>query len=199
MAMLFTMPGPESWNRTEPRVPLNAQQYLVARWGRYFPLYTQHVSLLGSIVSPFSVPEIDIAEGGFMPVTQHKESRIERDIEAHSTLTAETKFEVAEWNRLGLTRLAEVTAEAGVPLYLIVAPAHERLLERDSFQTWVTELSAFYDEFATDYDHVVVLAGEPLSIPHAMTQSADHVTVDGADFYSRFVAERLVQARFADQ
>ena len=191
--MLWAIPiGAEAWRGREPALELRPADRVLAVVGRQVPLYTQNTSLMAAITSPGSAADIRFEDGGFMPMEEGDPELAAADVRKHRQ-TAAAGFEVSDWSRAGIDALIDRAAQAEIPVYLVVAPTHVELANDADVVPYFEAHRAMLDELA-EADHVHVASGMPLPIHPEMLEKVDHVNVEGAAVYSRYVAQALVEA-----
>ena len=191
--MLWTIPiGAEAWRGREPALELRLADRLLAVLGRQVPLYTQNTSLMAAIASPGSAPDIRFDDAGFMPMEDGDPELAAADVHNHRQ-TAADGFRISEWSRAGIDALIRRADAAGLPVYLVVAPTHVELANDPNVVAYFEAHRAMLEDLA-QADHVHIVVGMPLPIEPEMLEKVDHVNVEGAVVYSRFVAQTLSEA-----
>lgn len=188
--MLWTIPaGASAWEGRAPAITLTPRQELVARVGRWIPIYTQSSSIVALLRAPLSAPEIAFASGGFMPMETGSPAAAESDLRKHRRLVGAGDWHASEWSLGALDALIAVARDDDVPVLLAMAPVHAELAGEPDFQRWMAAYGAMlHSREAAD---VHVIADRPLPIPPAQIEKVDHVTVEGAAVYTDWLATRI--------
>lgn len=191
--MLWTISsGPDAWEGRAPALELGPSSWLLARIGRWVPIYTQNISLRESLSHPLDAPTIEFLEHGFMPMYDAPERAAERDIEKHLALVREEPFEASSWSQSGLDALVALAVENGIPLRFVMAPVHEELSSHEEFSEYIAGYRALLAGVAAEAEDVELLTESPMAISGDLLEKVDHVTLEGAEIYTDFVAQLLL-------
>ncbi|WP_420631804.1 hypothetical protein [Candidatus Leptofilum sp.] len=200
---LAKMPIPwQSWeNKFEPRVSLTAQEEMDAWLARYFPLYTDNVSLArlirGWVYSqrPIFAQRYQLQADGFMRVEiSPQAARVESDMQQHLKYVAFNSFELSTINQQALSQLIVLAEAHDIDVYLAFGPLYEGVVENARFQLYFQQVRAELQAFADESEQLHLL--ETLAVfPANQMENVDHLIFEAAKTYTGIIAAEIEEKR----
>ncbi|MFW6059409.1 MAG: hypothetical protein ACODAQ_04470, partial [Phycisphaeraceae bacterium] len=181
------------WKEYDPPVHFSERQLVEIALARYVPLYAADVSLRQLIMHPRQTiagrPEI--RDDGFMPMHDPWPEEVRQDYEAQRRHVEESTFKASHPNRAGLDRLLELADRHDIEIYYAHGPTYDRLVEHEAFQRYFADVQAMLEQVEREHERFHLLFHEPQPFPIDQLQNVEHVTVEGAEVYTRRIAEAI--------
>jgi hypothetical protein len=164
---------------------------------RYVPFVSQRLTLTSLLRSlmfgkliPFK-PRWLIDEYGFLSGEQAQPENAIQDGQDHMQFVRENEPVLSSINQQALERLVEIADAYQLPIYLVNSPLFEGLTADDGFQAYLAELTRQIDSVVGE-SHSVHLIPEIKTFPAAQLQTADHLTLPGAQVYTEWLIQNVL-------
>jgi hypothetical protein len=193
-ATAWVIPGGDGWRRNRSLLEASLHERLMAQIGDLIPLYTQPASTIRLMTDPAAVldaPAPQLTGDGFERAGEARPAQVRGDAAGHRASITTTDAAPSRLNRLAMSKLAELTDEAGVPLVVAPSPLYEELWPDPAFQRRFHQTSDFVDAVADDHPSVVPLRADPWLYPAEEMQNADHLAVAAASRHTGVVIDAL--------
>jgi len=164
---------------------------------RYVPFVSQRLtltSLLRSLIFgklvPFK-PRWLIDEYGFLSGEQAQPENAIQDGQDHMQFVRENEPVLSSINQQALERLVEIADAYQLPIYLMNSPLYDGLSADDEFQAYLGELTHQIDSVVGESQSVHLIP-EIKTFPAAQMQTADHLTLPGAQVYTEWLIQNVL-------
>jgi hypothetical protein len=164
---------------------------------RYVPFLSQRLtltSLLRSLMfgklTPFK-PRWLLDEYGFLKGEQAQPEIAIQDAQDHMQFVRENEPDLSSINQQALERLVEIANAYQLPIYLVNSPLYEGLSADDGFQAYLGALTGQIDSVVGESQSVHRIA-EIKTFPAAQLQTADHLTLAGAQVYTEWLIQNVL-------
>ncbi len=164
---------------------------------RYVPLLSQRLTLTSLLRSfmfgkliPFK-PGWRMDEFGFLSGEQAQPEIAIQDGQDHMQFVRENEPSVSSINQQALERLVEIADAYQLPIYLVNSPLYEGLSADDGFQAYLAELHGQINSIVGE-SQFVHLIPEIKTFPATQLQTADHLTLPGAQVYTEWLIQNIL-------
>jgi len=164
---------------------------------RYVPLLSQRLTLTSLLRSlmfgqliPFK-PKWHMDEYGFLSGEQAQPKIAIQDAQDHMQFVRENEPDLSSINQQALERLVEIANAYQLPIYLVNSPLYEGLSADDGFQAYLGALTGQIDSVVGESQSVHRIA-EIKTFPAAQLQTADHLTLAGAQVYTEWLIQNVL-------
>ncbi len=164
---------------------------------RYIPLYSESKSFKQLVFNTLTrkkarTDEADkIQPNGFLRQESSDPELVNNDLAKHKETLRTLEAEVSETNKAALQRLIQLSNERGFSFYLVSAPIYQGLADSPDFQRHQKELSEILEGLMKDVKNGGYLFPEPKAFPMEVMQNVDHLTVAGAQLFTKQLAEEI--------
>ena len=163
----------------------------------YVPLLSQRISLttiLRSVVfgklTPFE-SQWHMEDNGFLIDEQARPEIAKQDGQDHMEFVRENDPFISSINQTALNELKEIAEVYQLPIYLVNSPLYEGLFADEVFQAYLGQLRAQIDA-VVGQSETIHLIPEVKTFPASQLQTADHVTLPGAQAYTEWLIQRIL-------
>ena len=176
----------------DPPLGLGAKDKLELFTTRYAPLYSNNESLSRLVMKPWKAENLHhmFDADGFMPMAEQEEGWQEA-IEAAKLEHLQQPFAVSDINARSVQRLIDMAQEHGFTLYLTPGSVSPGLAGSAGYQRNFDDMIEQYRAWAASSERVVLILDTPQSFPTPMMYDEDHVTLEGAQRWSKRIAEAI--------
>jgi hypothetical protein len=164
---------------------------------RYVPLLSQRLTLTSLLRSlmfgqliPFK-PKWHMDEYGFLSGEQAQPKIAIQDAQDHMQFVRENDPVLSSINQQALERLVEIADAYQLPIYLVNSPLYEGLSVDDGFQAYLAELHRQIDSVIGESQSVHLIP-EIKTFPATQLQTADHLTLPGAQVYTEWLIQNVL-------
>jgi hypothetical protein len=98
---------------------------------------------------------------------------------------------VSSINQQALERLVEIAETYQMPIYLVNSPLYEGLYADDGFQSYLAELHRQINAIIGESQYVHMIP-EIKTFPATQLQTADHLTLPGAQVYTEWLIRNVL-------
>ncbi|MBI2191847.1 MAG: hypothetical protein HYU36_07680 [Planctomycetes bacterium] len=134
----------------------------------------------------------EVLDLGYYPVEPFWENALEEDIQDHEQFVKSNRFRISPDNLYWLDRTVETAAAAGIPVYFAYGPILRECLESPRFQLYLSDLRAFFAEYARTHTGFAVLSEDFYATDRREAINAiDHVQLEGRIRYTRHLTRLL--------
>ncbi|MGI9304779.1 MAG: hypothetical protein ACR2RB_19055 [Gammaproteobacteria bacterium] len=180
------------WRRLQPRANLSAKEQVLYTAARYLPLYANNQGLARRIMYPSKRRTRQIDADGFDPQHDARPASVRRDTTEHrEAVGASGDFRMSSINRRSLEHISELARDHQFDVFLISSPIYEGVFEDRSFADYYQEVQDSLATFIKAHPRLHFLLPEPVTFPATALQNVDHLTVSGAERFTRTVAAAL--------
>ncbi|MEZ0324710.1 MAG: hypothetical protein ACAH95_02290 [Fimbriimonas sp.] len=164
---------------------------------RYLPLYSESKSFKQLVFNTLTrkkarTDEADkIGPNGFLRQENSDPDLVNSDLAKHTETLQNLKATISDTNKQALQRLIQLSNEKGFSFYLVSAPIYQGLADLATFQKHQKELSAKLEEILKPLKNGGYLFPEPRSFPMEVMQNVDHLTVTGAEDFTKQLVEEI--------
>jgi hypothetical protein len=164
---------------------------------RYLPLYSESKSVKQLAFNVLTrrkarTDEADkIQPNGFLRQENSDPDLVNTDLAKHTETLRTMKAKISDTNKAALERLIHLSNEHGFSFYLVSAPIYQGLADLPDFQRHQKELIAKLEEIMKGASHGAIIFPVPKAFPMPVMQNVDHLTVEGAQEFTRDVIEEI--------
>jgi hypothetical protein len=188
--------GIMAMRRFKPEVRLKRWQFRSYLESRYFPLYSNNLSLQARLRT--GDPRIRNTPGprpvdllGFLADTVAFPDSVELDLRAHLRFLEKERFELSGDNRRSLARISALAKEHDFEVYLAPAPAYQALAEAPAFRRYYGQVQKALASVNGEGSRIHLVFDQPMTFPASEMQNADHLVLKAADRYTMELARRI--------
>jgi hypothetical protein len=188
--LLGRIPSRQSWSDATPAVALGPIGQVRELVSRYVPLLGQTAALQHVLRHPSELFDQPFAldAQGFMREPEATPENVIRDRDGHLRALERRTFSVSPENRSALSALAEIAEARRIEIYLSPAPVYAGLFESPEFQAYVLPMHDSLRKWSEQsprlhyVDHFQTFESSQM-------QNVDHVTHEGAQIFTRELAD----------
>jgi hypothetical protein len=167
---------------------------------RYVPLYSQNKTigtmirnLLAGDLKPFT-PKWEMGPDGFVPAYEPKPEIVLAGEMQQIEFTAQNAFKVSYLNDQALLELVEVADEYAMNIYVLNSPVFEDLNSHPEYQSYYLAMENYLQYVAslgTDFHYIISVK----TFPASKMQNPDHLIVSGAEEYTYWIINEILQVK----
>lgn len=169
-----------------PQLELGALDRAYNAVAPYLPLYVQ-AQALRNVLTGGGLPQLGVQADGFMPEVESDPTRVEQDTADHLEELSASTPALSDVNAAGLQALAQLSLAHKLPLFVVLAPAHDQLAQSPRLQERLVQLAPLIEAQLAVSPYATYALQQPMPFPADAMQNADHVLVDAARAYTRAV------------
>jgi hypothetical protein len=196
-ARMGTIPvGIMAIRRFNPEVQLKRWQFRSYLESRYFPLFSNNLSLqarlrTGDPRSRNTPGPRPVDSLGFLADTVAFPDSVELDLGAHLRFLEKERFELSVDNRRSLARISALAKEHDFEVYLAPAPVYQALAEAPAFRRYYVQVQKALASVSGEGSRIHLVFDQPMTFPASQMQNADHLVLKAADRYTTELARRI--------
>ncbi len=184
----------QAWDELTPIVDLGWFWKTSILIDQFIPMYSRRLTLHQFIWHPSELMsernELEFTEYGFRPCKVNSLEGTIADRENHLKFVSENNFIPSMINSLAYQKIIEHCKKHNIRLFVASSPLDEKLASDQFFQGYYNELQQWLEKSSNGHPHVTVIS-ELFLVPEHELERVDHVTVDAAHRYSRWLAEKI--------
>ena len=103
---------------------------------------------------------------------------------------------MSQLNIKALQQIDALSRQFGFKVYIANAPIYEKLWESKKFRTYFKRLDDALSDYAASSDRIHYIMTPPALFPsHELATGTDHLTLSGAEKYSRQLAKQIMSEK----
>lgn len=184
------------WQNLNPPIKASAKQTVEVALRRYFPLYFSEKSLKKMITRPWDIRDLrdQVRDDGFMPMKGNDPQQLRADFQSQRRQLEEGEpFRMSPINIDALNVIAKLAEEHGFDVFIVYGPCYDQLAALPTFDPHFDQVHAKLVAITREHPRIKLVLDRPMTFEDKVLQNCEHVTVAGAEPYSRAVAARLNQ------
>lgn len=156
------------------------------------PLNYQRASIAWLIQHPQHLfqPTFHVDKNGFEAQDLSDVKEVLRDSEEHLIFVESNAFEVSKNNRDALQRIAEITQQHQINVYLANAPVYENLYQDEKFQAYYEKMQNFLTAFCKHKSWTYINV-HPMTFSAEELQNVDHLTTAAAEYFTSYLITEI--------
>jgi hypothetical protein len=180
------------WDRMNPPWNLTAGETRELFLFRYAPLYSEHRTLSDRFRYPWKGNQNNgvLQDDGFLRTTEPNIEEVEMRTSHFIEYFRTTEFRMSERNRQALDRIAEVTRNHGIEVYLVNGPLYEGVSRSPDFRNHFRGVQDALSAYSEKHPHIHFLMKDPMTFPANQMQTPGHLIHSAAKtFTARLISE----------
>lgn len=181
--------------RFRPKAPFGVRGALRFFFLRYFPLYSDNLTLSSQIKHPWKTFEqfhqAWTRTDGFTVLHEANIEEVRADAADHQAFVRKHPAVVSEENTRVLKLLRELADEHHFDVFVVNSPIYEGLYKDEVFQAFYRQLTIRITRVLNGDRWIHNLLPDPKTFPADQMENADHVTYAAAQIYTDWLVSRL--------